>query len=262
LAPQRFAVQFTIGQSAHDKLVHAQALLSHQLPSGDIAAVFERALDALIRQLEKGKFAASQTPRAARPCSGGPRPTAGSRYIPAHVRRGVWQRDGGQCTFVSEAGHRCPARARLEFDHVHEVARGGEASVAGIRLRCQAHNQYGAERTFGAEFMRHKRRAAAEMRSAAQVPAATRARTHATVEAVAAERASDRDVVPWLRQLGFSAAEARRAAALCEDIPDASLEERVRRALSRFPVKGRTIRPVEASETVTRGHESRAPAAC
>jgi hypothetical protein len=169
---------------------------------------------------------------------------------------------------VSETGRRCPARARLEFDHVQEVARGGEASVAGIRLRCRAHNQYGAERTFGAAFMRHKRRGAVEMRAAtkaraaAQGRAAARARTHATVEAVAAEQSKDRDVVPWLRQLGFSAAEARRAAALCEDIPDASLEERVRRALSCFPAKGRTIRPVNAPETVTRGHESRAPAAC
>jgi hypothetical protein len=41
-------------------------------------------------------------------------------------------------------------------------------------------------------------------------------------------------VVPWLRQLGFRADEARRAAALCKAIPDAPLEERVRLALSFF----------------------------
>ena len=35
-----------------------------------------------------------------------------------------------------------------------EVARGGSAAVSNLRLRCRAHNQYGAERTFGAEFMR------------------------------------------------------------------------------------------------------------
>jgi hypothetical protein len=56
---------------------------------------------------------------------------------------------------------------------VLEVARGGEASVDDIRLRCHAHNQYTAERTFGAEFMRHKRIAAAEAReSKARAPAA------------------------------------------------------------------------------------------
>ncbi len=42
----------------------------------------------------------------------------------------------------------------------------------------------------------------------------------------------ERDVIPWLRQLGFRADEARRAAAVCENIPEASLEERVRFALS------------------------------
>jgi Holliday junction resolvasome RuvABC DNA-binding subunit len=49
-----------------------------------------------------------------------------------------------------------------------------------------------------------------------------------------AERVKERDVIPWLRGLGFRADEARRAAALCEAIPDAPLEERVRVALSYF----------------------------
>src|SRR6266581_5680576 len=40
------------------------------------------------------------------------------------------------------------------------------------------------------------------------------------------------DVIPWLRQLGFRADKARRAAAVCESIPEASLEERVHLALS------------------------------
>src|SRR6266436_6063033 len=62
-----------------------------------------------------------------------------------------------QFTFVSESGHRCAARKFLEFDHIQELARGGRATVAGIRLRCRGHNQYGAERTFGVDFMRHKR---------------------------------------------------------------------------------------------------------
>src|SRR5262249_18235753 len=101
--------------------------------------------------LEKKKFAATHKPRATR--AGGAR----SRWIPAPVRRAVWERDGGQCTFVSESGHRCSARRFLEFDHVHPFARGGKASIEGIRLRCRAHNQYEAERTFGTEFMQTKR---------------------------------------------------------------------------------------------------------
>ena len=160
LAPQRFTVRFTVGQSAHDKLQYVQELLSHELPSGDLEQVFEQALDALIPKLETRKFAAAATPRM-----GPRRPTKSLRHIPAEVTRAVWERDQGQCTFVSESGHRCQARKFIEFDHVQEVARGGEASIGGIRLLCHAHNQHQAERTFGAELMRHKRIAAREARA-------------------------------------------------------------------------------------------------
>ena len=152
LAPQRFSLQLTMTQEMHDKLRHAQALMSHRLPSGDAAAVIERALDTLIETLEKAKFAATDRPRAAAKGS-----SANPRHIPAHVKRAVWERDGCQCTFVSESGQRCPARKFLEFDHIDEVARGGVATVDRMRLRCRAHNQYEAERTFGVAFMQQKR---------------------------------------------------------------------------------------------------------
>jgi hypothetical protein len=218
LAPERFHLEVTFGRKTHDKLLYAKDLLGHELPSGELAQVLDRALDALIDQLERRKFAATTRP------SRGGRPSANPRHIPAHVKRAVWERDGGQCTFVSEAGRRCAARKLLEFDHVEEVARGGQASVAGIRLRCRAHNQYAAECTFGAGFMREKREAAQ------RATAARRRESEARVRArVAAE-----EVIAPLRALGFRADEARSAAALCEAIPDAPLEHRVLRALSYF----------------------------
>ena len=123
--------------------------------------------------------------------------------------------------------------------------------MAGIRLRCRAHNQYAAECTFGPEFMRHKRLAAAESRAASRVratadhvhaPGATHAATNA--ERAAMERARDLDVVPWLRGLGFSAPEAKQAATLCDDLPDdASLEQRVRAALSHLRPRGTRVVP-------------------
>jgi 5-methylcytosine-specific restriction endonuclease McrA len=219
LSPHRFALQVTIDQSTHDKLRRAQTLLGHRIPLGDVAGVLDRALDALIHQLEKRKFAATAKPRAARSA------TPGSRRVPAHVKRAVRQRDGGRCTFVSPTGQRCPGRDRLEFDHRNEFARGGESTVANIRLLCRAHNQYEAERTFGAGFMSGKRRAAAEARAAAKAEAEARARAEA-------ERANGQDVIPYLRALEIGAKEARGAAAHCESIPDAPLEQRVRHALS------------------------------
>ena len=227
IAPQRFALQLTMSQGTHDKLRYAQDLLSHQIPNGDIAKVLDRALDALILQLEKRKFAATKKPKAPKGRSSNP------RTITAQVRRAVMKRDGGQCTFVSESGRRCSAREQLEFDHVDPVARGGEATVNGIRLLCRAHNHYAAEWAFGAEFMSRKRQ---EARAAAAARAAAISRS-----AAAKERA--KEVIPWLERLGISAHEARRAAALCETIPDAPIEDRVRVALSCFgprtPSRGR-----------------------
>ena len=235
LSPDRFLIQFTVGRDTQEKLRYAQDLLGHALPSGDVARVFDRALDTLIEHLERQKFAATPRPRR----SG--RPSTHPRHVPAQVKRAVWERDGGQCTFVSEVGRRCPARKRLEFDHVEPVARGGRASVVGIRLRCHAHNQYEAECAFGAEFMRHKReearRKAEARRQEADARAADAARARAAVE----------EVITPLRLLGFRADEARCAAALCEAIPDASLEERVRRALSYFQPRLRMTSQAAAS---------------
>ena len=200
--------------------------------------MFDRALDALIVRLEQRKFGATTRPRLRQGISANP------RHVPAEVRRAVWQRDRGRCTFVSPTGRRCPTRGRLEFDHVEPVARGGRATVKGIRLRCRAHNQYAAECAFGAGFMGRKREVARRAAQEAQARAAAgteAARALATAEAeqVRVRAAAAEEVVPWLRALGLRMDEARRAAARCETRPDAPLEERVRCALSGLARPGR-----------------------
>jgi hypothetical protein len=310
LSAERCAFEFTGRRSAYDKLKYVQALLGHAVPSGDVGEIFERAMDALIEKQEKQKFAATSRP-------GPRRSSADPRHIPAHVKHTVWERDGAQCTFVGDTGNRCPARTRLEFDHVDPVARGGLATVEGIRLRCRAHNQYEAECTFGVGFMEAKREAArvaaAEARAraaiaraeaqekraaAAEQARAERARTNearaqAAAERVAAkearaveaeqaqaersaakevrvaeakrekaeraaareekakqeaaERDPDRSVVPWLRQLGFTIDEARRAAVYCESMPDVALEKRIREAIRYLSPQHRPVKPFATS---------------
>ena len=84
LSPQRFALQVTLAQATHDKLRYLQALLSHQVPSGDLARVLDRTFDAAIREFERVKFAATDKPRPA-----SRRSRAHGRYIPANVKRAV-----------------------------------------------------------------------------------------------------------------------------------------------------------------------------
>ncbi len=150
LAPERYAIQCTVDQETHHLIRYAQALLGHAVPNGDLSEVIRRAFLALIAQLERQKFAKAEHPR---PCLR----SDDARHIPASVKRAVWERDQGRCTFVGENGHRCESRTRLEFDHVEPVAQGGHSTVKGLRLRCRAHNQLEAERVFGRDFVRSKR---------------------------------------------------------------------------------------------------------
>ena len=160
LSPERYGLQVTVSRATHDKLRQAQALLSHAVPSGDVAEVLDRALDALILQLEKRRYGATDRP-SVRPQKASSDP----RHIAAHVRRAVRRRDGDRCTHVDDKGSRCRERKFLQFDHTIPAARGGESTISNLRLRCAAHNQHEAERTYGAGFMQHKRAGARESRA-------------------------------------------------------------------------------------------------
>jgi hypothetical protein len=122
---------------------------------------------------------------------------------------------------VAANGHHCEERKYLEFDHIVPIARGGQSTIDNLRLRCRAHNRLTAEQFFGREFMQAK---IEESRQAAE----------------AKQRAEE--IVPWLQALGIRADHARRAAERCEYKPDASLEERVKAALSTFAPRDVALR--------------------
>jgi len=154
LAPERYKVQFTASAATREKLRRAQELLCHRIPGGDVAAVIDLALDLLVRDLEKKKFAATDRPRTSGAGMAalrvdGPTAPGASRHIPAEVKRAVWQRDQGRCTFAGPNGVRCTERGPLEFDHIRPHADGGAASIDNVRLLCRRHNQYEARQFFG-----------------------------------------------------------------------------------------------------------------
>ena len=62
--------------------------------------------------------------------------------------------------------------------------------------------------------------------------AKAQAQAAADAEAKAREEfAREQDVIPWLRELKFSLADARKGAAACAHIPDAPIEQRMKVAL-------------------------------
>jgi len=143
VSPSRYKFQLTIGGDTLEKLRLAKDMLRHAIPSGDDAAILDRALTALLADLAKKKFAAAEQRRPSRDTA------PGSRHIPAEVKRTVWLRDLGRCAFVGTHGRRCNERAFLEFHHVQPYAVGGEATVKNIQLRCRLcrarHNRHYAE---------------------------------------------------------------------------------------------------------------------
>src|SRR5216684_4381486 len=64
LSEETFKFQFTASRACHDKFRQAQDLLRHRIPDGDLATIVEKALDLLIEQVKKERFA---TGRKARP---------------------------------------------------------------------------------------------------------------------------------------------------------------------------------------------------
>jgi len=143
LSPDRYKLQLTIGGDTLEKLRLAKDMLSHAIPSGDDAAVLDRALTALLADLVRKKFADTPKPRRSRPRD------SRAHDASAAVKRAVWVRDLGRCAYIGPSGHRCNERRFVEFHHVDPHALGGEATVEKIELRCRRHNDYEGRLYFG-----------------------------------------------------------------------------------------------------------------
>jgi hypothetical protein len=154
LAEDTFKFQFTASRACHEKFRQAQELLRHRVPNGDVGAIFEKALDLLIDKVKKERFAAGRKPRAV---PTGKADASPSRHIPDAVKREVFERDGGRCTFTGEDGRRCAETGALEFDHLDGFARTRLHRADRIRLLCRAHNQHAAEQMYGRAFMERAR---------------------------------------------------------------------------------------------------------
>ena len=139
---------------------------------GDLASVIDAAVTEKLEKLEAKRYGTTKSPRKSLEETD---TTPTSHYIPAPVRRVVYERDEGQCTFIGVDGRRCTETTPLEFHHIHPYGRGGDHNPSNICLRCRAHNLYQAELDYGKEVMDR-------YRSSGQVsePAAIYTRLHIT----------------------------------------------------------------------------------
>ncbi len=158
LSAEQYRMQFTASREFRDLTREAQDLLRHELPDGDLAVIFERALRLLVAQVKKERWGVGRKARSAAAAVEGP---ARSRDIPDAIKREVFLRDGGQCTYVGPDGRRCEERRWLELDHRDGFARTWEHRTERIRLLCRAHNGYAANQMYGRRWMDDKKKRSA-----------------------------------------------------------------------------------------------------
>ena len=148
-------IAVSAAKSVSDRGSHATVPTPRPTPPAD------RSMPTVLAAVDRGRNAPSPAKRAgaaqlagrSRPQPAPAGPSGGraqpphrarrSRYIPVPVRREVWRRDGGCCSYVDpHSGRRCGSRFLLELDHIIPYALGGSAEPGNLRLHCAAHHRF------------------------------------------------------------------------------------------------------------------------
>ena len=78
------------------------------------------------------------------------KPKKNNRFIPQKIRRYIWKRDHGECSYVCpKTKNKCGSNHLLQIDHIQPFALGGSHHPDNLRLLCARHNQLRSQRTFG-----------------------------------------------------------------------------------------------------------------
>ncbi|MBK7582331.1 MAG: HNH endonuclease [Myxococcales bacterium] len=206
LSPTTVRLELTARVELRDKLEQARNLLSHEVPSGDLATLLELGLDLLIAAAIQRRSGAGK-PRKRRETK------PGSRHVPVDVQRAVRERDADRCTFRDAEGRRCSETRFLTIEHIVPFAKGGPTTVENCCLLCSAHNSYRARQVFGDEHIQNEIAGARARREAIRMPAVPSAPPTPPVPppAVAAELEVFEKVRSALVLSGFKRAQARHA---------------------------------------------------
>ena len=72
-----------------------------------------------------------------------------TRHIPMSIRRKVWQRDEGRCSYKDfKSNRRCGSKHLLQVDHIQPFSLGGRHEIQNLRLLCAGHNRNRSQKTF------------------------------------------------------------------------------------------------------------------
>ena len=188
LSADRSRIHVNVSRQFTRKLEAARHGLGHSIPNATMEQALEAALDLLLEKQARARgqvkrprtvLAASaprvkahgttssppvgipiQPPQVSAPPLAlapteppSPRRTGPREHIPADVRRTVWERDQGRCTWPLDGGGTCGSTHRLELDHIVPWARWGDETADDLRVVCHQHNALAARQAFGAQYM-------------------------------------------------------------------------------------------------------------
>ena len=136
---KRVEFSFQGSPALRESIERAKDLLAHKFPFGEMEHVLFEVVEFYLEKHDP------QTTLSL----GRTVPVKGSTSITATVRRAVWARDGGRCTFVGPDGIPCQTRRMLEIDHRIPRALGGLDTVENLRLLCRPHNDAERRRLLG-----------------------------------------------------------------------------------------------------------------
>ncbi len=135
-------LEITITTRCEALLREAADLDGHR--QADMAEILEQALADYVEKRKSQCHGQVKTPQKShRQCD--------ADRVSSQAKREVYERDGGRCSFVGKAGHRCESAYQLEYDHKRPRAYGGTSDAGNLRLLCRVHNQFMAEKLIGAE---------------------------------------------------------------------------------------------------------------
>ncbi len=181
LPPARRLPRLSIEQteSLAAKIRQARELLSFKVPDGDLTKIIDECLTQTIKYCLKRRRGGDD-PRSRKETA-----LSHPDGIPIEIKRQVWDRDGGACTFVGATGKRCGSRRAIEFHHIQPKGKEGPPTVENLTCYCRPHNRYQAEIDFGRAFVEKKVAEAKARKRARDAARAAKAASRPTTPATA-----------------------------------------------------------------------------
>lgn len=158
LNDEQVEVRFVADRRLLERLDRLKGLVGDRTGRGmSYADLFEQLADIALKKLVPSERSDSTPPAKSKANSSPALPLAMPTKragIPAAMKREVWRRDGGCCSYKDpKSGRRCESRFALQIDHIEPVGKGGITALNNLRLLCRGHNILAAVNAYGTGHM-------------------------------------------------------------------------------------------------------------